>query len=182
MDYWKGPKIRLRAVEPGDAEVFFAWNRDAEMNRNLDFLWPPGSLERQRRWAEKTATQEVSDDGYFWVIEAPDGQVAGCINTHHCDRRTGTFSYGVAVRREYQRRGYAAEAIVMVLRYFFEELRYQKVTVDVHSDNPASIRLHERLGFQAEGRIRRAVFNEGRYGDDLLFGMLVEEYQALYGR
>jgi len=106
--------------------VFFEWNRDVEMCRHLDSVWPPVSLERQRRWAEKTATEDPTNDGYFWVIEAPDGQVAGSIGLHDCDRRSGTFKYGVAVRSEYQRRGYASEAIVMVLRYFFGELRYRK--------------------------------------------------------
>ncbi len=178
MDFWQGPAIRLRAVEPGDAETFFAWNRDADMSRHLDMVWPPGSLERQRRWAEKTATQEPANDNYFMVIEAPDGQVAGCIDTHRCDRRTGTFGYGIAVRAEYQRRGYAREAVLLVLRYFFDELRYQKVTVNVNSNNPASIRLHESLGFLPEGRMRRMVFTEGQYFDKLIYGMTVEEYRA----
>ena len=181
MDFWQGPTIRLRAVEPGDAETFFAWNHDTDMSRHLDFVWPPGSLERQRRWAEKTATQEPANDNYFLVIEAPDGQLAGSIDTHHCDRRTGTFRYGIAVRQEYQRRGYACEAILLVLRYFFDELRYQKVTVDVYSNNPASIGLHEGLGFQLEGRLRRMIFTEGQYFDELFFGMTVEEYRAGYG-
>ena len=178
MDIWQGPTIRLRAVEPGDAEIFFAWNRDAELSRHLDFVWPPSSLERQRRWAEKTATQEPANDHYFMVIEAPDGQAAGCIDTHDCDRRAGTFRYGIAVRPEYQRRGYAREAILLVLRYFFDELRYQKVTVYVHSNNPASIGLHERLGFMPEGRLRRMIFTEGQYFDELFYGMTVEEYRA----
>jgi RimJ/RimL family protein N-acetyltransferase len=148
------------------------------MSRHIDFVWPPGSLERQRRWAEKTATQEPANDNYFLVIEAPDGEVAGSIDTHRCDRRTGTFQYGIAVRGEYQRHGYAREAILLVLRYFFDELRYQKVTVHVHSNNPPSIRLHEQLGFALEGRLRRIIYTEGQYYDGLYFGMTAEEYRA----
>ncbi len=181
MDFWQGATIRLRALEPGDAEAFFAWNCDADMCRGLDFVWPPGSLERQRRWAEKQATAEPANDKYLLVIEAADGQLAGTIDTHSCDRRTGSFRYGVAVRPEYQRRGYASEAILLLLRYFFEELRYHKVTVSVHSNNPASIGLHERLGFQLEGRLRRTVFTQGKHFDELLFGMTAEEYAAVDG-
>ncbi len=180
MEFWQGRGIRLRALQPGDAAAFFEWNRDSDMNRHLDFVWPPGSLESQRRWAEKTATQEPNNDKYFLVIEAPEGKVAGAISTHECDRRTGTFRYGVAVRREHQRRGYASAAILLVLRYFFEELRYQKVTVNIHANNPACIRLHEQLGYQLEGRLRRMAFTGGQLWDELHMGMTVEEFQARY--
>jgi RimJ/RimL family protein N-acetyltransferase len=181
MNFWQGKHIRLRAVEPADAEFFCAWNQDSEMARNLDWVWPPTSLESVKRWAEEMALRKLVDDAFFWVIENEAGQAVGCINSHHCDRRVGTFQYGVAVRQECQRQGYASEAILLVLRYYFEELRYQKVMVHVHSDNAASIRLHERLGFQLEGRLRRTVFTRGEYLDDLLFGMTVEEFRAIHG-
>lgn len=48
------------------------------------------------------------------------------------------------------RRGYASDAICIVLRYYFEELRYQKCTVSVYDFNESSLRLHEWLGFQVE--------------------------------
>ncbi len=60
-----------------------------------------------------------------------------------------------------------------MLRYFFHELRYQKVTAQVYSFNAPSIALHERLGFQVEGRLRRMIFTHGRHFDELLYGMTV---------
>jgi RimJ/RimL family protein N-acetyltransferase len=62
------------------------------------------------------------------------------------------------------------------MQYYFEELRYQKVTVPVHGDNEPSIRLHEKLGFQREGTHRRMVYTQGRFVDILWFGMTVEEF------
>ncbi len=180
MNFWQNSHIKLRAVELSDAEFFFEWNQDSEMPRDLDFLWPPSSLESARRQAEEEARRRPTDDVLFLVIENRDGERVGSISTHQCDRRAGTFRYGVAIRREHQRRGYASAAILLVLRYYFEELRYQKVTVNVHANNPASIRLHEQLGYQLEGRLRRMVFSGGRYWDELHMGLTVEEFQARY--
>jgi RimJ/RimL family protein N-acetyltransferase len=180
MDIWQGQRVRLRGVEPADAEVFFAWDRDSEMARSVDYVWPPSSLEATRRWAESVATQKAENDIFFLVIENNDGEMVGVINTHGCDRRVGAFKYGIAIRREHRRKGYAFEAILLLLRYFFEELRYQKVTVHVHANNPASSRLHERLGFQPEGRLRRMVFTQGQYFDELLYGMTAEEFHELH--
>jgi len=180
-DFWQSDLIRLRGVEPSDAEFFFAWNRDSDMNRFLDQVWVPASLEFVKQWAERTAREGAKDDHFTWVIETAEGEFAGSISSHHCDRRTGALMYGVAVRQEHQRKGYASESIRLVLRYFFDELRYQKVTVQIHEDNPASIRLHERLGFQLEGRVRRVVFNHGRHLDEFVYGLTAEEFRASLG-
>ena len=182
MNFWQSTHVKLRAVEPADAEFFFEWNQDSDMTSHIDWLWPPSSLESVRRWAEEEARRRPTDDVLFLVIENRAGERVGSISTHQCDRRVGTFRYGVAIRREHQRRGYASAAILLLLRYFFEELRYQKVTVNVYANNPASLRLHERLGFQLEGRLRRMVFSGGRHEDELHLGMTVEEFQARYPR
>ncbi len=177
MNYWQGKNIRLRAIEPSDAVSFYAWDQDSDMGRYLDRVWQPVSLELQKRWTERASAQEPGDE-FFFVIENQAGETVGSISTHHCDRRTGVFSYGVAVQVDFQRRGYASEAIRMVLRYFFEELRYQKVNVEIHSDNPASAHLHELLGFQLEGRVRRSVYSSGLFLDNLIYGMTAEEFRG----
>jgi RimJ/RimL family protein N-acetyltransferase len=113
------------------------------------------------------------------VIERLDGEFVGTINTHHCDRRNGTFQYGLAIRREHWNRGYASEAIRLVLAYYFRELRYQKVNAHVFSFNKASRSLHKKLGFRQEGRLRRMVYTQGKHYDDIIFGLTAEEFAAL---
>jgi RimJ/RimL family protein N-acetyltransferase len=178
---WQTERIRLRAIEPGDWETFWVWNQDDEMTRNLDWLWFPQSREGVRQWAEKASRRRPDNDAFHWVIENRAGDIAGSISTHDCNRRCGTFAYGINVQSPHRRHGYARDAIGVVLRYFFEELGYQKVTVEVHAFNEASIALHERYGFQAEGRLRRMVFTRGQYFDLLVFGMTKEEFARLSG-
>jgi RimJ/RimL family protein N-acetyltransferase len=181
-NFWQGEHVRLRAVEPEDAEAFHVWNLDSETARTIDFLRPPYSLAWARGWTQREATQDVKDDHILCVIEDAGGVLVGIINSHTTDRRAGSFRYGIAVHPDHRGRGYAAEAIVIFVRYFFEELRYQKVTATVYSCNPASIRLHERLGFQLEGRVRRIVYTKGRYYDELYYGLTCEEFAERYGR
>ncbi len=175
---WEGDRVRLRAVEPDDWQTFFDWNRDSDGARGSYHVPYPGSAEAARRWAAETALRQPEGDVFRWVVENLAGEMVGTINTHSCDPRNGIFDYGITIRREHQRRGYASEAIALVLRYYFQELRYQKASVRVYSFNEPSIRLHERLGFQLEGRLRREVYTVGRYFDVLVFGMTAEEFAA----
>ena len=183
MNYWQGRKIRLRAIEADDAQTFYDWNLDSERARLLDFVWPPSSLAGVQAWVEaQSKKNQLEEDRFFWVIEDLSSKPVGTISTHNCNARSGTFSYGIDIAAEYRRKGYAREAILHILKYYFEELRYQKVTVNVHSENLASIRLHEGLGFQLEGKLRRMAFTRGQYQDVLWYGLTTDEYAQIAGR
>jgi RimJ/RimL family protein N-acetyltransferase len=173
---WQGERVRLRAIEPSDWEVFFAWNQDDEQARGVSKIPFPQSAEAVRQWAQQEATRKPEGDAFRFVIENEAGEVVGDLTTHNCDARVGSFSYGITIRREHRRCGYAFEAISLVLRYYFQELRYQKATVTVYSFNEASAHLHESLGFQLEGRIRRTVFTDGEHFDELVYGLTAEEF------
>lgn len=175
---WHGTRVRLRAVEPADWEHFFAWSGDDYTARRGSEIGFPQSREAVKEWAAKAAIAKPENDHFRWIIENLDGQAVGTILTHSCDRRVGSFMYGLVIAAEHQRRGYAREAVQLVLRYFFAELNYQKVTVDVYDYNLASQRFHERLGFTLEGRLRRTIYTDGRHHDEFIYGLLREEFQT----
>jgi RimJ/RimL family protein N-acetyltransferase len=178
---WQGEKVRLRAIEPSDWETYFSWNQDDEMTRALYFIPFPQSQESVRRFAEHAALQRPEGDNFRFVVENSEQEVVGDITTHDCDQRSGNFSWGLNIIQEHRCKGYASEALLLVMRYYFQELRYQKVTVHIACFNEASIKLHERLGFQQEGRIRRTVYTDGQYFDDLVYGLTKEEFAAKHG-
>lgn len=176
MNFWQGEKIRLRAIEPSDVECFIYWNLDSERARKLDFVWSPQSKTSLQAWVDEQSRRKMENDTFHWIIENNDAIPVGSISTHDCNPRYGTFSYGIDIASEHQRKGYAREAIRLLLKYYFEELRYQKVTVPVHSDNEPSIRLHEALGFQREGTQRRMLYTQGHFVDVHWFGLTIEEF------
>lgn len=178
-DCWLGRRVRLRAVEPSDWQPYWEWSHDTEADRRAYLIPFPQSRELARRKAEERAAQAVDGETFRWTIENLAGEVVGTLNTHSCEPRHGTFGYGIGIAEAHRRQGYASEAVVLVLRYYFGELRYQKATVHVYSFNEPSVRLHERLGFQPEGRLRRMIYTNGEYFDDLIFGLTAEEFWAL---
>lgn len=177
MNFWQAETIRLRAVEPEDWQIFAEWDLDSESARLCYAIPFPPSSEQQKKKALEMALSRGEGDVYTWMMEDRQGKVVGIINTHSTERRNGTFAYGVAVRREYWGMGYAVEAVRLVLRYFFDELGYQKCTVDIYDFNSASIRLHEKLGFTQEGRIRRVNFSNGSFHDSFIYGITAEEFR-----
>ncbi len=178
MNTWEGKKVRLRGLEREDWEVHFEWNHDSEMPRNLHYIWFPQSRAAVKKWVDEAAVKSPKGDNVDLVIETLAGQQVGVIGVQNADPRNGTFKYGVAILREHQRQGYASEAIRLVLRHYFDELRYQKVIATVYSFNAASQKLHESLGFQLEGRLRHMIYSNGQYHDELIYGLTDDEFRA----
>ena len=175
---WQGQLVRLRGVEPTDAEIFSRFNLDSERARLLDYAWPPISAEAVREWAREQSLKRLDNDAFFWVIvRAASGEPVGQVSTHNCNTRNGTFAYGIDIARDHRRLGYAREAITLVLAYYFDTLRYQMCQVDIHADNAASIALHDAMGFVHEGRRRRAVYTNGAYVDTVLMSLAVDEFK-----
>lgn len=177
--YWEGTRVRLRAIEPSDTRNHVEMDRERNVDRNLDAIMPPNAMARAEKWAREAAERGFHDgDCFLFEIETLDtGEHIGAIDTHHCDPRAGKFEYGITIREAHRGKGYASEAVLLVLRYYFMERRYQKCDVGVFAFNEESIRLHERLGFELEGRRRRHTFTGGEYHDMVLYGMTVEEFR-----
>lgn len=177
---FKGKRVRLRAVEPEDWDFFYALDDlTTDFGRFTDEIWYPSSKERACAWTQAQATAPIESDCFRFQIESlSTGDLVGTLNTHTTDRRVGTFRYGIAIAPAHQRKGYGAESIRLVLRFYFEEKRYQKVNVDIYSFNTPSIKLHERLGFILEGRLRRTVYTGGQFYDALIYGMTSEEFAS----
>lgn len=178
---FEGSLVRLRGIEPGDWEAFYRNDLDTEGARTSYFIPFPRSEEGTKRWTYEVSTEQPQGDRYRFGIEALDtGLLAGSLTSTNCDRRNGTFSYGIGIFPEQRRRGYAHEAILLLLHYFFAELRYQKCNITVYDFNVPSLLLHRRLGFIEEGRLRRNHFSAGVYHDEVLFGLTFDEFQALW--
>ena len=107
---WQGERVRLRAIEPSDWEAYFAWNQDDEQARGVSNIPFPQSAEAVRHWAQQEAVRKPEGDAFRFVIENETGEVVGDLTTHNCDARVGSLSYGITIRREHRRCGYAFEA------------------------------------------------------------------------
>lgn len=178
--YWAGSVLRLRPVAPGDAAAHHDFNDSLDYDL-VDKRYPPGSLERVNQWAAERGQRGFEEQVFFFQMEdLATGELVGSISTHRCDARVGVLSYGLHVLPGHRGKGYAQEAICLVLRYYFQELRYQKANIEVFDLNGPSKALHARLGFVEEGRLRRSAFTRGEWWDVIQYGMTVEEFRELH--
>ena len=181
VDELAGRLIRLRWLEPADVDVIREGDRDSDGSRRAGSTHLPYPAFAQRKWWEEDLAKPVEDDSAHLAIETLDGVVVGTIGVARPDRRNGVFGYGIRILAPHGRNGYGTEAVILLLRFYFAELRYQKCDTVVYAFNDASLEFHGRLGFQVEGRRRRGVFTQGFYLDVVLVGRTREEFAERLG-
>lgn len=181
---WTGELVRLRTITEADWDRFHSFDADTEGARNGYFIHFPQSPEAARAWAagEAAIRQSPDHDHYRFAIEAlePGVGLVGSMNVHEADRVHRRFAYGISLGAEYRRRGYASDALRILLRHYFDELGYHRVRAMVYAFNEPSIALHQRFGFVQEGRLREHHFTGGKFHDVLVFGMTAAEFRAKY--
>lgn len=105
----------------------------------------------------------------------------GCRSTggqHLAAARCGVYQrsaeIGYWVAEAHHGQGSATEAAQVVTAYGLDELGLVRIFARVFEWNPASIRVLEKVGFQLEGRHRRAVTIDDQTTDQVMYAVVRE--------
>jgi RimJ/RimL family protein N-acetyltransferase len=180
--FWQDDTLRLRAIRPDDWEAHYANRFDTPARRLLEaeVELPPTETEAHQ-FAEEWADFRSTSHRIMFTIESLAGDNLGGINLNSVDERHGTFSIGLQIDRGHRGHGYGTRAMRILLRYAFCEGRLHKFNAAVMEGNTASIRMLEKLGCRAEGVRRQVHFTQGRYVDDILYGLTRDEFARTDG-
>jgi RimJ/RimL family protein N-acetyltransferase len=180
--FWQGKLTRLTGVQVEDAELALEDRYDSPGRQLLQGgVELSTTLEEMREKLAKYANCADIDGLVLFSIRDLADQRVGTLSLHSRNPKDGVFSFGVSVALPYRGKGYSQDAVRLLLKYGFWEQRYHKCNSACLSNNPASIRMHENLGFLLEGLRRQVCFMNGQYYDEVLFGMTQEEFDAREG-
>ncbi|MDT2832932.1 GNAT family protein [Vagococcus carniphilus] len=74
-------------------------------------------------------------------------------------------------------KGFGSEATKLVIQHVFEELKLNRLQLEVFSHNPRGIRAYEKCGFVKEGVLREALFYDGTYSDEIIMSIIRKDYK-----
>ncbi|MDP7623324.1 MAG: GNAT family protein, partial [Candidatus Woesearchaeota archaeon] len=73
-------------------------------------------------------------------------------------------------------KGIAKEALKLIMKFAFSNLKLNRVYAKVKSRNLPSSKLLEKCNFKLEGRLRKDGKFKGKWDDLLIFGILKDEF------
>jgi [ribosomal protein S5]-alanine N-acetyltransferase len=176
-----GERVVLREFTMEDVSAMYAYLSDDEVFRHISWDQPTfdETAEAVREAMEAVRTAPRHD--YELAVTLRDtGEVVGQVSLKtdryipHLRQRTSELGY--MLHRDHWRRGIATEASRLLLDFAFGELGLHRVFAVVGDDNPASIRVLEKLGFRLEARHVKDVFLHGQWFTSLIYAVLEEEW------
>ncbi len=110
-----------------------------------------------------------------WLMELKEsGRVIGEIVLYDFKLKKQA-DIGYRISKRYWGQGFATEAGEAIVDFAFRDLKLERLQIRCFADNPGSVRIAEKLGFQKEGLIRKGVIINV-ITDYYIFGLLREEY------
>lgn len=174
----RGGAIRLRPVQPSDAERILPWLNDSEITKNFAGFGKVITLEEERIFLQRMVAS--TDDRLFAIEPAGGGEVLGTVGLHRIYWPAKNARLGIMLgAKGWQGRGLGQEALRLVIAYAFTSLELHKVWLVHYADNTRMRHVAEKLGFTAEGVLRDEYFHAGRYHDMVRHSLLRPEWLAL---
>lgn len=179
--YWQNELVRLRPATKEDWPNFYHNYFDSNARFFLDGLieLPIDEEEAQEKWAEFIESSK-KNGRLNLSIETHDGVQVGGLSMAGIDERNGTFGIGIQMNRDIRGKGYGTAAMKLILDYAFNERRLHKYQVFVVEGNIASETMLIKLGCVKEGVIRGTTYHQGRYWDEIHYGLFANEFNDLY--
>jgi putative acetyltransferase len=114
------------------------------------------------------------------IVYKEDGKVIGSIGLEYDKKRPGVNcrEMGYAMSEDYWGKGIMTEAAIAVIRYGFEELGLDLVTICRNPANARSGRVIDKCGFTYEGTLRQAQkIYDGGVRDVACYSITKEEFK-----
>ena len=171
-----GDRVQLRRHDPGNYGLYAEWYGDPEVWHLTSWARTPLSRAAVKRLFEDRELSTTDDS--FAIHVRGGGRPVGVISLMNLSEANESAELSVIVGNPDDRHnGYGAEAIEMIVRYAFDDLKLNRVGLSVFEFNAPAISTYERLGFRREGRFRRAVKRADGFHDAILMSVLHDEWR-----
>lgn len=151
----RGERVTIRPMMRSDVDLMMAWRP------SVDPLYEPYDFPRRSRadhlrwfeWRSRDPSRRL------YAVEDQEGYVIGSLTLREIDCRRSA-RLGITLGADYVSKGYGSEALRLFVDYYFEEMDFDRLVLDVCATNLRAVRTYRALGFRVTGeRYRPAAHN-----------------------
>lgn len=161
----KGQHIYLRALEPEDLDFLFSVEND-------EAFW---EISNTQAPFSKYILEQYLLNSYKDIYEAKQlrlvlsdykNQPLGLLDLFDFDAKNKRAGIGLLIHKEANRnKGYGKEALHLLVNYAFHQLELHQLYCNISEDNPNSLKLFKREGFEVVGLMKDWSSYQGTYKD-----------------
>jgi RimJ/RimL family protein N-acetyltransferase len=161
--------IRLRNINTATPEEIQRLANNHAIAVNLRDAFPyPYTIEDAVTYLDLAANGVL---GHVFGIYDGDTFVGCCSLIPQNDVYRINAEIGYWIGEPYWGKGYATDAVRLLLKFAFDELGLLRVYANIYEYNIGSMKVLEKVGFEKEAIIKSSVIKEGKVIDEYLYSI-----------
>ena len=167
----------LRPIKEEDIESIYKATKEEEI-RYMTGTTNIFTIEDIKNHYERVSKDDSRYD--FAICLKESNLVIGDLTISDIDERDNKAGFRIALHNiDSLGKGYGTEAVKLAIYFAFEKLKLNRLQLEVFSHNPRGVKAYEKAGFTIEGILRQAIYINNQYSDEIIMGVLREEYDNM---
>ncbi|PQJ82336.1 GNAT family N-acetyltransferase [Polaribacter glomeratus] len=169
-----GEHINLRALEPEDLEFLY-------QIENNEFFWEVSHTQKPfSRYILKQYLENAHLDIYeskqlrLLIEDKSTKKQLGMIDLFDFNPQHKRAGVGVLIHPDFQKKGFASEALSLLINYSFTHLQLHQLYANIIITNEKSLALFKKHNFVKIGVKKDWISSEGKFKDEVLFQLINE--------
>lgn len=174
MKTLKGKKLNLRAIEPEDLNFLYTIENN-ELFWEVSHTQTPFSRYVLKQYLENAHSDIYETKQLRLVIEEKENkEPVGMIDLFDFNPQHKRAGIGILIHPYYQNKGYASEALSLLINYSFSYLNLHQLYANITSDNKKSLALFKKHNFKKVGLKKDWILSNRKFKDEILFQLIKE--------
>jgi diamine N-acetyltransferase len=165
--------MKLRKLQTKDAEGMLEWMTDPECNKH--FRFNPNTITLGSVKAFIVKSENNTKDCHRAIVNEHD-EYLGTISLKNISTDDNNAEYAIALRQSAFGKGIGHKATMAILDIAFNELKLNRVYLNVLPENIRAVALYNKCGFKFEGEFREHINIRGELKNLLWYAILRDEF------
>ena len=169
--------IKLRAIEPSDADLIYEWENDSSVWHAGNTV-EPFSRHIINQYVKNAHLDLFESKQLRLMIDLKSEQgesvaTIGSVDLFEIDSFHQKAGIGILIHKgKYRQRGYAGQAMNIIIRYAFDVLLLHQLYCNIDEDNEASLNLFKKKGFQVTGTKKDWIRTKNGWKNELFLQLI----------
>ncbi|MFG2756947.1 GNAT family N-acetyltransferase [Streptomyces wuyuanensis] len=173
----RGDKVGLRARHDDDIPVLRGELYDDVVNSSRSEGEPWRPITPGSKDPRLVVDDKEQGSVQFSVVELDGGTLVGTAVLWGIDTHNRSAHIGLGLLPSSRGKGYGTDVVAVLCHYGFVVRGLQRLQIETLADNHAMLRSAEHNGFVREGVLRSSAWVLGEFLDQVLLGLLAQDWK-----
>ena len=170
---FEGEEIMIRKLKLSDADGVFRNVKDTE-----DTPWLESNIQHYTKNNAvkfiRTTHRDIRNKKCFafGIALKLDNKIIGCIGLSSISSKNKNSEIGYWLGKKYWGKGLGRDAIKLIVKFGFEQLKLHRIYGIISKENIASQKVLEKCGFKLEGELKEEFYRNKKWHNGLIYGLI----------